>query len=252
MKLLKAIFSRGWRWTTLLVIIGMIFLARLGFWQLDRLEQRRAYNEATMRHLAAEPLTLTAGAELPADLRSLRNRRAIAGGKFDYSQQLLLVQQRSVGQLGGHLLAPLVLEGGQTAVLVDRGWVPLEMSDPATWAELDGRETAVVEGYLQLTQTLPNGRSVVPESPQLEWFRIDIAAIQAQMPYELLPVYLLQAPAEGERVDQLVVAPLPRREAPDLNLTEGSHLSYALQWFSFSLLLGGGYLGFVHNSLKQG
>lgn len=37
-------FSRGWFLATLLVFVGTAVCVRLGIWQLDRLEQRRAFN----------------------------------------------------------------------------------------------------------------------------------------------------------------------------------------------------------------
>ena len=37
-------FSRKWLVATFLVFFGTAFCIRLGIWQLDRLEQRRAFN----------------------------------------------------------------------------------------------------------------------------------------------------------------------------------------------------------------
>jgi len=39
---------------------------------------------------------------------------------------------------------------------------------------------------------------------------------------------------------------LPYRSAPDLELTEGPHMGYAIQWFTFAVLLLGGYPVFVN------
>jgi hypothetical protein len=59
------------------------------------------------------------------------------------------------------------------------------------------------------------------------------------MPYELLPVFILQLPEEGRSFNDL-----PLREEP-LVLDEGSHFSYAIQWFMFALILGVGYIFFI-------
>ncbi|MBE2199665.1 MAG: hypothetical protein IAE79_13705, partial [Anaerolinea sp.] len=37
----------------------------------------------------------------------------------------------------------------------------------------------------------------------------------------------------------------PYRAIPEVDLSEGSHLSYAVQWLLFSLILGGGYVYYV-------
>ena len=79
--------------------------------------------------------------------------------------------------------------------------------------------------------------------PQKEWYRVDVAAIEQQMPYELLPFYILQAPeGNGE---------LPFRSEPQIDLSESSHLGYAFQWFIFSLGLGIGYVLYVGKTLKE-
>ena len=40
----RALISRQWWWVTLVVLALMALFARLGIWQLDRLEQRQAAN----------------------------------------------------------------------------------------------------------------------------------------------------------------------------------------------------------------
>ena len=46
MNLLRKLFSRRWVSGTLLVLLAMGLFARLGVWQLARLEERRAENRA--------------------------------------------------------------------------------------------------------------------------------------------------------------------------------------------------------------
>ena len=45
---------------------------------------------------------------------------------------------------------------------------------------------------------------------------------------------------------------LPYREEPRFDLSEGPHLSYAIQWFLFSLMLGAGYFYYVHRQESTG
>ena len=81
--------------------------------------------------------------------------------------------------------------------------------------------------------------------PSTEWYRLDVEAIQAQMPYELLPVYLLQSPlAEGN-------GNLPVRIETEIDLSEGPHLNYALQWFTFALIAGVIYLRIVYTKSRE-
>jgi surfeit locus 1 family protein len=215
----------------------MAFLARLGIWQLDRRDQRRAANAELSAQLAQPPLLLD-DAPLPAEPAALRDRLATARGRFDYERQIALTDQSWRGQPGFHLLAPLVLADGRTAVLVDRGWLPLDEEDPARWAAFDEPGLAVITGTMQLTQPPRVATADEESGPRQAWYRVDIKAIGRQMPYELLAVYLRQSPAGGGDS-------LPYREAPAVDLSEGPHLGYAIQWFLFAAILGVGYIGYV-------
>jgi surfeit locus 1 family protein len=242
LSLLTRLFSRQWWWVTLVILLGMAVLARLGVWQLDRLEQRRARNAELIQQLALPPLALP-GEPLPDDLSSLRNRRASVSGVFDFSHQVALIHQNWMNTPGIHLIAPIVIEGSSQAVLVDRGWLPTDQAAPETWSRFDEAGPLRVIGFIQLSQTLPAGSQaraqLVQTELQPEWYRVDIQAIQAQMPYELLPFYVLQSPPDSGSGD------LPYRADPEFDLSEGPHLGYAIQWFIFALILGIIYVSYV-------
>ena len=63
-------------------------------------------------------------------------------------------------------------------------------------------------------------------------------------PYQLLPVYVQQAPDPAW-------TSLPYRSQPDVEISEGPHLGYALQWFTFSALLGLGYPVFIRRQERK-
>lgn len=246
--LLKCLFGRKNWWATLVVILGMGVLARLGIWQLDRLEQRRAFNAALLQVLDAPPLLLNEDA-LPVDVSGLKNRSATVTGRFDFEQQIALKLQNWQGRPGVRLIAPLVIDGREdTAVLVDRGWIPEAEADPARWSQYEEPGVVTVEGYIAPSQTLPGGRTAepTPVEPQSEWFRVEIEAIQQQMPYQLLPFYVVQTPAgEGD-------VQLPIRSALEVDLSEGPHMGYAIQWFLFSLTLAVVYVLYVYKHDVKG
>ena len=235
----RALVSRQWLLPTIAVIVGMMILVRLGFWQLDRLDQRRAKNAALIAALESEPVDLNE-AVLPDDLTSLKDRDALARGEFDFSHEGIVKLQSFQGQPGVNLVAPLVLDDGETAVLVDRGWVP-EADDYAVYDD-PGQQT--IKGYIALTQNLNRFGASSTLTDKLEWYRVDIDAIQTQMPYKLLPVYIKQAPGENNQQP-------PLRAEREVDLSEGPHLSYAIQWFLFSTILGVGYVALVNKELQK-
>jgi len=245
MRLIQAIFSRRWIVATLLVLGGMVLMLRLSVWQFDRLAQRRAANAELIAVLASDPLTLTE--PIPADVNELKDRHVLAEGEFDLDNQVVLLVQSWQGQAGVHLITPFVIADTDKAVLVDRGWVPQTDVDQDNLAIYDEEGPVQLTGVVALSQPLSRygDASAEAEGPQTAVYRVDVSHLQAQLPYDLLPFYVIQAPpAEGNTMP-------PFRELPLVDLSEGPHLSYALQWIMFTLILGGGYLIFVYRSLKK-
>jgi surfeit locus 1 family protein len=165
-------------------------------------------------------------------------------GQYDYSGQVALRNQVWDNQAGVHLLTPLKIEGTDTYVLVERGWVPGIESTPEDWRQYDEPGTVEVRGMIRRSQSKPDfGRRAdqLPapgESPLRLWYFANVEGISAQLSYPLLPVYIQQAP-------DLAWTALPYRSLPELELTEGPHMGYAMQWFSFAVLLLAGYPFFV-------
>lgn len=241
---LRAIFSRKWILITILVVLGMVLLVRLGFWQLDRLQQKRTFNAMMAERWRADPFDLTTQS-FPAELSDLEYRRVGAQGEFDYAHQILISNQVLQGGTAGYMVVtPLVLGEGR-AVLVARGWVPADAVEGDQLAQLTESPGAPVLGLARKSQGAPGGVVSTPiATPQTEWYRIDIPAIQGQMPYQLEGAYLEQLPEEGRAYDAL-----PIRTEP-VALDEGNHLSYAIQWFTFAAVLGFGYIMLVRQRTR--
>jgi surfeit locus 1 family protein len=248
----RALVGRHWRFVTIMVLALMALLAWLGFWQLDRLSQRRAANAQLLAALESSPIDLNNEISAYADVAAadvapdLANRDVLMTGSFDFANQRILKLQNWQGQPGVHLITPFLLDGSEVAVLVDRGWIPdAEYQAGNTFDESSGSPT--VDGYIALTETISRrtADAVVPVSPGAELFRVDIAAVQEEMPYALAPFFVKQAPLDGVPVS------LPVRIPKEVDLSEGPHLSYAIQWFIFSLGLGIGYLFYVNRWLTM-
>lgn len=240
MNLFKQLFSRRWIGGTILVLVVVALFVRLGFWQLDRLDQRRAANAVLQEALNAPPLDVAE--PLPDTPEALENRLATATGIYDFAQERLVLLQTWQGRPGVALLTPLLIGGDEdTAVLVNRGWVPQAEYEAG---QLDSYQTPTgpvqVDGYLALSQ--PN-RAATGEPAGVEVYRMEIDAIAAALPYALLPVILVDAPPE----DTFDREP-PLRTPREVDLSEGPHLGYAWQWFIFAVMTSGLYVYFVRRS----
>lgn len=231
----RSVARHNWPKTLLIVLLVATFIA-LGFWQIDRLAWRRGVNAELRAALAQPPLDLNAVRDSAA-LATLPAQPVTARGAFDYAEQIALRFQTSALGRGVHLVAPFVLDGTQTAVLVDRGWI-----DNATWeaggAAAYDEPLTTVDGILQRSQPLPRGLAPATEH-QTAVFQLNVAELQAQMPYELLPIYVLQTAARNDPTARPYRTPY----TPDIG--EGNHLSYAVQWFSFAAIAVVGYAAYL-------
>lgn len=251
-ELARALVSRKWWWVTLLVLGLMALLARLGFWQLDRLEQRRAANAQLIAALESEPIVLNdalgeyRGLAPDAVSGDLANRDVVVTGRYDYEEQRALKLQSWDGRAGVHLITPFLIEGADTAILVDRGWIP-DAEHAAGNAFSGETGTQTIDGYVALTETISRrtADAIVPTDPGDELFRVDIATLSEFTPYPLTPFYLKLSPV-GRTPAELPI-PVPK----EIDLSEGPHLDYALQWFIFSLGLGTAYVVYVYRWLRQ-
>lgn len=241
--ILKKMFSRGWLFTTLLVFAGTAVCARLGIWQLDRLDQRRAFNTQVETMRAAALLDLNKN--LPADIASMEWRAVTITGEYDFENQVVLRNQYNGDQYGYHLITPLHFDpstgSGQAAVLVDRGWIPADgNSAPEDWRKYDEASPLNIKGQIRIGQAKPIIGGVAdpelsPDQTRLDaWNNLNLDRIAKQIPYPILPVYVQPNTEDANSAPPIAFQPI-------VELTEGSHFGYALQWFSFAAILFVGY-----------
>jgi surfeit locus 1 family protein len=247
--IIKSLFNRKWIFTTLLALAAMAVLARLGVWQLDRLEQRQVFNARVLAQIEAEPLDLNTGS-IPPDLNTMEYRQVSVVGEYDHEHQVALRNQVWQSRSGVHLLTPLKVQGSDDIVLVDRGWIPLEDIEPERWDQYLEPGVVTVSGVIRASQQSPDfGKRVdptpMPGESLTAWHLADLERMEEQMPYDLLPVYIQQAPDIT-----LSMETMPYRTQPDLELSEGPHLGYAVQWFTFALILGIGYPLYVRREMN--
>ena len=212
--------------------IALLFAAlfvRLGFWQLQRLEERQAYNAPIEARTALAPVPLR---DLPRDPADALHRSVRVSGTYDYDREIVLTLRSRQGSPGVNLLTPLRIPGSDTAILVNRGWIyaPEGVSaDTRPWREPDPVDAV---GYVRLLATgdTTGARSTGrPDGIR----RPNLATVAAMLPYPVAPFYvvLTSSGSDPERTP-------PRVPPPALD--EGSHRSYAVQWFTFALIALGG------------
>jgi surfeit locus 1 family protein len=241
------LLSGSWLLKHLFALVIFATMIVLGFWQLTRLEERRAANAAAVALLDQNPATLTGQEPDPA---ALVGRKVRVTGSFISEESVVLRGQKSDSGVDGvHLLTPLRIAGSDAAVIVDRGWLPTSQRDPAALAAYAVPREVTLEGIAHGPQTRPDSPLAsrdlpLPGATRIEaWVRVDVAAMEAQVSAPLLPLYVEQLPGEGSSA-------LPRPRDPRA-LSEGSHLSYAVQWFSFATILLVVYGALMRQELRR-
>lgn len=250
------LFSRKYWWTTLLVLAAVAVMIRLGIWQLDRLAQRRAFNAHVLAGQNAPPLDLNPNT-LPADLENMEYRTVTVSGIYDVAEQVALRNRVWYGKPGYDLLTPLKIDGTDEIILVDRGWVPISYT-PDGDQTYPTPGTVTVTGIVRLSQSAPDfgiigDATPLPGERLAVWSLANVTAIAAQLPYHILPVYIQRAPDSTlpADVNLWTDADLPYPSLPEIEITEGPHMGYALQWFTFALILGLGYPIYLAQQKKQ-
>ena len=199
-----------------LALVVAATCVRLGFWQIARLHQRVALNASARAGWALPPLDV--GGTTVLD--SVRNRRVHVRGIYDFDHERLWRPHMLDEAPGVDLVTPLKLTDG-VAVLVDRGWVASADAfhvDERAYREPDSADVA------GLAFAAPRTRGDV-----------DPAKLKDSLPYALLPFVIQQLP-DCASVASVAPSSLPRR-LPLPELTNGPHLSYVIQWFSFAVII---------------
>jgi surfeit locus 1 family protein len=169
------------------------------------------------------------------DVRLLDPGRADAArytvrGQYEPELQFFLDNQQEAGVPGVQVITPLRIEGSETRILVNRGWIG--------WPHGRGvlPQVPVPAGPVQVTgmAQVPSTKRMLlmPDRPEPDprlWNRVDLDRFAAQAQRKVQPVLLLQD--AGDAVDGLI------RHWPPPEDRSLKHHSYAMQWFAMALAL---------------
>lgn len=212
--------------TVVLAVVSVVFAAictSLGFWQIRRLHEKQQYNAnlAARRFMPAIPFD-----SIPRDTALSKFRRVRLEGIYDYSREIIWTLRGRDGSPGVNILTPLLRPGNDTAVLVNRGWVyspDATKADLSLWHESDSLKG---DGYVL---PLQDGGASSAAHGTNAYRSLDHSVLRKVFPYPIAPVFaVLSTPPVHASTTPPRVTLIP--------LDEGSHRSYAFQWFSFAAI----------------
>lgn len=235
--------GRLWlRWLALAAfVVGLsVAFVHLGFWQLDRLDQRRAANQSVTDH--ENSAVIDFGQAFGGTITDAQAwQRARVQGTFDAEHQLIVrFRTNADGTSGYEVLTPLLTTTGQW-LIVDRGWAP-RPSDGQYPTVLPSPPSGVVTvvGYVRRDE-VADADAVTPYSGSVRL--VNSAAIGAWLGRPVVNGYLSALEVTPDQAGGLVPVQPPA-------LTEGNHFSYALQWFAFAGLAGIGLVVLIRSDVR--
>lgn len=217
------------RWVGLVIFAVVLVgsFVRLGEWQLDRREQKQQRNDVMVAQQAAPVAAFDEVFGGPITDQDAY-RRVRVQGTFQPDHQLQVRYRSNGGVSGYEIVVPLRTSTGQW-VLVNRGFAPRPSSGPLPDpASLPAPPTGLVtvEGYVMPAETGPED-AIRPEGASARL--INPAAIGTWSDLPLVDGYLSVTSMDPPQAGGLVPVELPEQ-------TEGPHMAYAVQWFSFAVI----------------
>jgi cytochrome oxidase assembly protein ShyY1 len=164
----------------------------------------------------------------------------IAQGQYLADKAVTIINRSQDATAGYSPVTPFLLEDG-SVVFVNRGFVPLAQSIP-----LPSSGSVLLKGYLRTSQARTLLGAVDSTDPStVEFHRLDLDLLSQRMDQPTLPMYI-QLMEETPALTSTWPAPTQLPE-----LTEGSHFSYAMQWWFFSLVSLTGWIVVSRRALRS-
>ncbi|QWF70412.1 SURF1 family protein [Methylomonas paludis] len=219
-------------WLSIAIYLGlMAALCSLGFWQLNRAEQKKAFLAQQRAAISAAVLDLNQQA-LGADISTYRYQNIQVSGHYDDAHQFLLDNQMMEGKPGYMVLSPFLIDGEQRAVLVNRGWLPLGINRQ-TLPDIS-IHSPVMHILGRINQFPGVGIKLAgAEIPTAGWPAvvqvINSQILAAKLSYDLydFQIELDAKETEGYKRQWQISTTIPPEK----------HQAYAVQWFGLALTL---------------
>ena len=235
-------FARRPRWllSHLLVLVLVVAMINLGLWQLRRYDEKSTLNDniRSRGSLTTESITsLVPVGSSRASTRDVTWRRARATGSYRVTDELVVSNRTIDGQPGFWVLTPLTQADGSIVPVV-RGFIARSEFEARAISNVPAPTGEVtVEGALQSSPTSGRfGEERSKDGLVTAISQVDTTRLAQRWGPTVLPVWL--------RLDSGPGAPSaagPLYPVPPPPLSKGPHLSYAVQWFIFTLIALVGY-----------
>lgn len=222
-------FKWSFNWKICLFSLTLFpLLVGLGFWQLQRAEQKDTLQDLLARQQDLSPLHWTAETALELKDGSYLYREVEMDGHFDTEKVLLLENQVWHGRVGYHVIVPFYLNAGG-AVLVNLGWLAgTGYRDQLPDIPPLNNVGSIKGKLVRPSQNRLLQRQVLSDKWPQATLQVDIEQLQQVVDAPLL-AWIMQI--DQQHPAALVV------EWRNIQMPASKHLGYAWQWFSMAFAL---------------
>jgi len=239
---MKSVQNRFWLITVASLVTFIVTLS-LGFWQLNRAQEKQAYQDLTAKQLQLSELDASALSNHLDNLSALQHRKISLNGRWLNQHTLYLDNRQMNGKPGFFVITPYEFEITPTSetrtILVQRGWVARNFLD----------RTQLPPIFTEAGPLTIVGR-IAPAPSKLYEFNEDtqgrirqnvtIADLEKEFNLKLFKFSILQLDSESSNVNKDGLL----RQWPQPNLGIEKHHGYMFQWWALSTLVAVLYIWF--------
>ena len=215
---------------TLLVLCLLPVLVSLGVWQLGRAKEKQLMLDQQTLRTDEKIFRLTSGSADDPD--SLRYRKVTAAGNYDSKHQFLLDNQIVAGRAGYYVMTPFIPAGSEKAVLVNRGWVPLQRERsvlPSVRIKNGERSVMGRINHFPSVGLKLQGAEIPAEGWPAVIQLVDTEVLAKKLAY---PLFKFQIELDNEQPDGYW-----RDWKTRVLMPPEKHTAYAIQWFGLAITL---------------
>ena len=244
--MLGALKARGLIWPAVATLLAVVFLVSLGNWQMRRLAWKEGLIAAIAARAHSEPVPLAQAEERAGRGEDIEYARVKVDGQLINEHEIHLYAFDETYGPGYQVITPLRLADG-SSVLVNRGFVPEDLREPAK--RQAGQQGGTVD-IVGLVRAPEPKRMFVPDNDVARnvWYWRDVDAMAAAA---LGP--------EAARAHHVIVdaeaTPAPSGGWPKGGVTRlelsNRHLEYALTWYGLAAALIGVFVAFAASRWRQ-
>ncbi|MES2626980.1 MAG: SURF1 family protein [Pseudomonadota bacterium] len=229
----SAHFRFNWK-LTLFTVLLFPLLVRLGFWQLEREQEKIQLQDLYSERQQQVPEDLLALDEHD----DLQYRQVAVAGQYDNDHIFLLDNKIYQGQVGYEVIVPL-LTGNGLIVFINRGWIPQgQYRDQLPEVPLvDGSVELAGSVYVAVGEQLVLGSELATADWPKVIQTLDTSALFMLAGYETESQFFPYSVRLDENSSDVL-----KRDWPVISTTPEKHRAYAVQWFAMAMVLLGLYL----------